>query len=297
MRASLQTLAGKLAPLCLAAVAPLVAHAGLFDFTRPPRNLDVYTVTDTTESGRACPAPTPQQPQYYRAVSLGHRDIGAAIAGDPTLPEDVAVQIIARELAKLGYLPASEKTPPPTLVLVFAWGTLNADIRPSMTRGFPSAQTNRQQIVRFLGGEKLGITKDNYNGSLMPSSFSMRLMDHEARDFYAAGTDSYYIAVVTAYDLAAMERNPTVSLDHLWITRIACPTNGVTLPDVLPAMLAIAGPHLGRETPRPVRTVTPFGRQGTVSYGELQVVEYLGNSSPEVRDRSGRSTHPAPKKN
>lgn len=285
---------GQLALLGLALLAAPPARAGLFDFTRPPRHLEVYTVTDTTESGRTYPAPTRQQPQYYRAVSLGHRDIGGAIAGDKTPPEDVAVQLIARELAKLGYLPASEKTPPPTLVLVFAWGTLNADTRPSMTRGFPDVQTNRQQIVRFLGGERLGITKDNYNGSLMPASFSLRLMDHEARDFYAAGTDNYYIAVVTAYDLAAMERNPTVTLDHLWITRIACPSNGVALPDVLPAMLAVAGPHLGRETPRPVRTVTPFGRQGTVSYGELQVVEYLGNAPRESRDRPQGTDKPKP---
>lgn len=292
MRSFLQVLAGKLAPLCLAA-APLAAHAGLFDFTRPPRDLEVFAVTDTTESGRACPAPTPQHPQYYRAVSLGHRDLGGAIARDKTPPEDVAVRIIARELAKRGYLPASEQTPPPTLVLVFAWGTLNADTRPSMTRGFPAVQKNRQQIVRFLGGEKLGLTKDSYDGSLMPSSFSMRLMDHEARDFYAAGTDNYYIAVVTAYDLAAMARNPTVTLDHLWITRIACPSNGVSLPDVLPAMLAIGGPHFGRETARPVRTVTPFGRRGTVSYGELQVVEYLSNSPRETGGRPKDAAKPA----
>jgi len=270
--------AASLALLCLAVIAPPAAHASLFDFTRGARELEVYTVTDTTDSGRAFPAPTPQQPQYYRAVSLGHRDLGGAIANDPTPSEDTAVQIIAHELAKRGYLPASAQTPPPTLVLVFAWGTLNAYTLPSMKAGFPGAQLNRQQIVRFLGGEKLGLTADFYHDRLRPSSYSLRLLDREARDFYAAGTDNYYVAVVTAYDLAAMERNPTVTLDHLWITRIACPSNGVTLPDVLPAMLAIAGPHLGRETARPVRTVTPFGPRGNVTYGELQVIEYLGGA-------------------
>jgi len=84
-----------------------------------------------------------------------------------------------------------------------------------------------------------------------------------------------------------------VTLDHLWITRIACPSNGVTLPDVLPAMLAIAGPHLGRETPRPVRTVAPFGPRGNVTYGELQVIEYLGGAPRETPDRAKDAAKPA----
>lgn len=95
-------------------------------------------------------------------------------------------------------------------------------------------------------------------------------------------------AVVTAYDLAEMEKNPTLSLPHLWITRIACPSLGFSLPDALPSMLALAGPNLGRETPRPVRTVMPRRERPTVKFGELQVVEFLKELPPTPAPASKR---------
>lgn len=248
---------------------------GFLDLLIGKRDLEVITVTDTTESGRAWPAPTPQQPQYYIPVSLGYRDLGGITARVKQPPEADALQTIQHQLAKRGYLPASDTTPAPTLVLVMAWGTLNANTRRSATLGAPSSQFNRDQIERFLGGEKLGLSSRRAGGEIIPVSLIRRGLDDEARTLQAYAEDNYYVAVVTAYDLAAMRLNPTVTLDHLWITRIACPSLGLSLPEVLPDMLALAGPNLGRETARPVRTVFAGSPQSQVKLGELQVIEYL----------------------
>lgn len=258
-----------------AALAVPVVHAGWLDALHSRRAFEVITVTDMTPEGRRWPAPSPQQPQYYIPVSLGYRDLGGVIGRVKEPPEDRAVQTIARELAQRGYLPATEKTPPPSLVLVFSWGTLNAKYPPSMTRNLPVAQQNRKQIVDFLGGQKVGVTADSYEGGFFGLPADSRLLDQEARAYLALANDNYYVAVVTAYDRAEMEKNPTLSLPHLWITRIACPSLGFSLPDALPSMLALAGPNLGRETARPVRVVVPRRERPTVKYGELQVVEFL----------------------
>jgi hypothetical protein len=253
----------------------VTAHGAWPNLLQSRRDFEVITVTDMTPEGRRWPAPSAQQPQYYVPVSLGYRDLGGIIGRVKEPPEQTAVQTIARELAQRGYLPAAEKTPPPTLVLVFSWGTLNAKYPPSMTRNLPVAQQNRKQIVDFLGGAKMGVTADCYEGGFFGLPVESRLLDNDARDYLALANDNYYVAVVTAYDLAAMEKNPTLSLPHLWITRIACPSLGFSLPDALPSMIALAGPNFGRETARPVRVAVPRRQRPTVKYGELQVVEFL----------------------
>lgn len=268
--------------LCMfcAALAGSHVHAGWFAALHSRRDFEVITVTDMTPEGRRWPAPSREHPQYYLPVSLGYRDLGGVIGRVKEPPEESAVQTIARELAQRGYLPATEKTPPPTLVLVFSWGTLNAKFTPTMRRDRPAAQQNRKQIVDFLGGQKMGVTADCYEGGTFGLPVESRLLDHDARDYLALANDNYYVAVVTAYDLAEMGKNPTLSLPHLWITRIACPSLGFSLPDALPSMLALAGPNLGRETARPVRVVVPRRERPTVKYGELQVVEFLKELPP-----------------
>lgn len=188
---------------CAALVAP-TARAGWLDALQSRRDFEVITVTDMTPQGRRWPAPSPAQPQYYLPVSLGYRDLGGVIGRVKEPPERDAVQTIARELAQRGYLPATEKTPPPTLVLVFSWGTLNAKFTPTMRRDRPAAQQNRRQIVDFLGGQKVGVTADCYESAPFGLPVSLRLLDNEARDYLALASDNYYVAVVTAYDLAEM---------------------------------------------------------------------------------------------
>jgi hypothetical protein len=53
----------------------------------------------------------------------------------------------------------------------------------------------------------------------------------------------------------------------------------------MPAMLAIAGPHLGRETARPVWVSASEKFKPNVKLGEIQLVEYLDGAPLTVVEK------------
>ncbi|HEY0946702.1 MAG TPA: hypothetical protein VGD81_15590, partial [Opitutaceae bacterium] len=238
--------AGFVVALALAVVP--VTRAGFFDFFK--HDFEVITVTDMTPEGRLRVPPTPANPAYYIPVSLGYRDFGGIVAGIKAPPKEEVYRAVGKVLSKHGFLPATEKTPAPTLLLVFAWGTLNADYDPGVT--FEGAtfevQRNRHQILKFLGGYKLGYSEHDFDPlTAMPGLLVHR--SYEAQALNDVATEDFYVAVVSAYDLDAA-RHKQKKL--LWMTRMSCPSIGFAMPDVLPAMLEVGGPNIGRETDRPV---------------------------------------------
>lgn len=266
-------------------------HArGLFDLLLGNRELEVITVTDMSAAGKKMPPASKEHPQYYIGVSLGFRDLGAPIGGIKEPPTQDALRFIAAELAKQGYLPATPKSPPPTLVLAYTWGTLNTELdRPDLD--LPGMIRNRPQIVNFLGGRKVGFTRDFFDPLTAPAA-GLMTMSYDAKNLYEIAQEDFYVIVVSAYDLAALKDK---SRRLLWMTRIATPSLGFELGPSMPAMLAIAGPHFGRETERPVWMSASEKFKPNVKLGELQLVEYLGNSPLEVLDRSKVSAKPAKK--
>lgn len=255
-------------------IAPSAQSADFIDWILGKRELEVITVTDTTPLGRTRPAASVAQPQYYLAVSFGFRDFGGVMGGirEP-LPAD-ALRAITAALAKQGYLPAKEGSPPPTLLLAFVWGTLNADLMPSGDPDQPDRQLNRQQIVRFLGGNKVGLGDDFFDPLTAPIT-GLTTLSPDARNLYEIAQEDFFIAAIKAYDLASVRAKKK---QMLWTTRIACPSLGFGLPEVFPAMLSIAGPHIGRETQGPVWKRASEHYRPDVKIGELQLVEYLQNA-------------------
>ncbi len=67
------------------------------------------------------------------------------------------------------------------------------------------------------------------------------------------------------------------------MTRIAAPSLGFELGEVLPAMLAIGGPVFGRDTPKPVWVNADDRFKPNVTLGELKLIEYL-KEKPPVKD-------------
>lgn len=260
--------------LPLALLAPAAPGVDFIDWILGKRELEVITVTDTTPAGRAWPAASPRQPHYYIAVNFGFRDFGGVMGGirEPK-PED-ALRAIAAALAKQGYLPAKEGSPPPTLLLAFVWGTLNADFMPGGDPDLPDRQLNRQQIVRFLGGNKIGLGDDFFDPLTAPIT-GLTTLNANARDLYEIAREDFFVAAIMAYDLAAVRQKKK---QILWTTRIACPSLGFGFPETFPAMLAIAGPHIGRETAGPVWRRASEHYRPDVRIGELQLVEYLQNA-------------------
>lgn len=261
-------------------VIPLPARAGLWDLIRGFRDLEVITVTDINGFR---PAASRDQPQYYVAASLGFRDLGPAIPGfsEPPPDKDV-VYLLSSELAKQGYLPATPQSPPPTLLLIYTWGTLNAERfsgpDPSYVR-----QLNHGQLLRFLGGEKVGIKKGFFDSYTAPAP-GLTAQSYAGQRIADVAREDLFVIAVAAYDYSdAMElkRRPPV-----WTTRISTPSLGFSFSNVFPTMLAIGGQQFGRHTPNPVWVNASEKFKPDVRLGELQLLEYLQGEPLPVKDAS-----------
>lgn len=271
-----------LSALCLAIAAAAPARAGILDWLLPKHEVQVVAVTDTTPVGALRRPASPQHPVYYFAVSAGYRDFGGIIGGEKIPNKDAVLKTIGTVLAKQGYLPASDKNPP-SLLLLWTWGTMNTD---RWYTGNPDdidgRQINRNQLMRFMGAYKLGmISKDPRNAwqdDMMPMS-GMLFRNADQDMIYELASEDLYVAAIAAYDFAAAQRKEKVLL---WTTKISCPSRGLSMPDTLPAMLALAGPYIGRETAIPVSIKATDKFKPEVKIGDPTVVEYMENTKVPV---------------
>ena len=272
------------------------ASAGILDWIFPKRDVQVVAVTDTTPAGLLRRAASPANPIYYQPVSVGYREFGGIIAGEKIPPKEEVMKTIATVLAKQGYLPGTAEHPP-TLILIWTWGTMNADrIYSSDPEDLEGRQVNRNQLLRFMGGYKLGlITKESrpFASDLLMPGLLFRDADSEMISDLAG--DDLYVAAIAAYDFAAAARNEKVLL---WTTKISCPSRGLLLPETLPAMFALAGPHIGRETAKPVQIRATDKFKPDVKIGDPTVVEYLEKAQTSVlevdADAGKKKKKPAP---
>jgi hypothetical protein len=264
----------------------------VLDWIFPKRDVQVIAVTDTTPAGALRRPVSAANPVYYAAVSAGYREFGGIIAGEKIPAKDEVLKTIARVLAKQGYLPSNDDKPP-SLLLVWAWGTMNTDrmysFNPDDTEG---RQINRNQLLRFLGAYKLGlITKepDPFRQDLMLPGALFRDADSEMISDLA--TEDLYVAAISAYDYAAATRQQKTLL---WMTKISCPSRGLALPETLPAMLALAGPYIGRETAKPVSVKATEQFKTEVKIGDPTLVEFIDNNPLPVIEAEAPSAKKAP---
>jgi hypothetical protein len=252
----------------------------LLDYILPTNELEVITVTDTTPTGALLRPASPDNPVFYMAVSMGCRDFGGIIAGDKLPPTHEVTETITKVLAKQGYLPATD-THPPTLLLVWTWGTMNVETNPGY---LSSLQINHSQLLRFMGAYKVGLvsqTSEAFPENMLAPGLS--IMSNDAQTLNDLAKGNLYVAAIAAYDYQAATRQ-----EHklYWTTKISCPSRGYWMPEALPSMLAIAGPNIGRETARPVVINVTDKFKPDIAIGNPTVVEYLGSSTLPVIDAS-----------
>jgi hypothetical protein len=270
------------------------ARAGILDWLLPKHDVQVIAVTDTTPVGALRRPASPANPIYYSAVSAGYRDLGGIIAGEKIPNKDEIMKTIANVLAKQGFLPSTEVNQP-ALLLVWTWGTMNTD---RMYTGNPDdlegRQVNRNQLMRFMGAYKLGmISKDpktSWQDDMMPMS-GMLFRNADQDMIYDLASEDLYVAAIAAYDYkAALEKQKVL----LWTTKISCPSRGLAMPQTLPAMLALAGPYIGRETKIPVSIKATDKFKPEVKIGDPTVVEYMDNTKLPVVEVSPDAGKKAP---
>lgn len=279
---------------CLTAA---ISSAGILDWIFPKHDVQVITVTDTTPAGLLRRRPTAANPVYYTAINAGYRDFGGIIAGEKIPPKEEVLKTIAKVLAKQGYLLATPEHPP-ALLLLWTWGTMNTDRMYMGGDDTEGRQVNRRQLLRFMGAYKLGLISKE--GSAFQDELSytgMMFKDADSEMISDLASEDLYVAAISAYDFAAAARSQK---ELLWTTKISCPSRGLSLPETLPVMLALAGPNIGRETAKPVSVTATEKFKTEVKVGDPTVVEYLDPSKGAVIDMAPvdpkkQKSAPAPK--
>ncbi|MBX7122977.1 MAG: hypothetical protein K1X42_12685 [Opitutaceae bacterium] len=278
------------------AVFAIPASAGILDWLLPKHDIQVITVTDTTPAGLLRRPVSVTNPMYYMAVSAGFRDFGGIMGGIKEPPREAVYKAMAAVLAKQGYLPASDQHPA-QLMLLWTWGTMNTDRMYSMSNpdDVEGRQINRRQLLRFMGAYKLGLVSkepDPLMDDIMMQGVLFRNADQELIEDLS--TEDLYVIAIAAYDFqAAMKKEKML----LWTTKISCPSIGLSLPETLPVMLALAAPNIGRETPKPVAVRATDKFTPDVKIGESTVVNYLVTTAVPVTevDPSSMKAKPAQK--
>jgi hypothetical protein len=225
----------------------------------------VDVVVDFTPAGRKLDRPAPGKPVYYYPLLGGYQALGAAAAGDDAPPPPLEVaHLVAVELAKQGYLATravSESghlalAPTPSLVIAVHWGRIHPIIDgpadPSVGGGI---FYNQNQMLALVGG----------------ASFQDLLLSFGREDLMRAADQNRYFVVVTAFDFHAARKNH--QRVQLWQAKMSVPNTGVTLTDVLPAMVRAGGPLFGRETKQPQVLLVPLAPEGRVEIGNPTVTE------------------------
>lgn len=264
--------------IALTGCTPL-ARAGLLDWLFH-HDVEVIVDTDITPEGAKLPPASMEHPVYYVGVSLGYRDLGGLIAGDKLPSKETMYDWIAKALAKQGYLPANA-VHPPTQIVVFTWGSLYVQ----WFSGNPDmpVQMNRGQLLRFIGGEKLGLISKYPTFPEIEFGPELLYLRPAAEKFRIAASDDLYMAVLLGYDFRAVAHKER---RLLWRTRIACPSRGLVMADTLPTMLSIAAPLIARETEVPAWIRASDKYKPVVKIGDPVVEEYLGSGPLPIVDDS-----------
>jgi hypothetical protein len=233
--------------LLLGLVSTVSSHAA------DPR-CEVNVNVSLTGAGRKLPPPTKEKPAFYFPLLAGYREEGSLVAGEKKPPPVLVAHVLAKALAAQGYLVVAKDTPPPSLLLVVFWGYMNPQIDEFGDAENPQTVFfNQKEMLALVGGQTLGN---------LDLSFEREAVMQGAED------DRYFV-IVSAYDFAdARKKKKTL----LWTARMSTPSAGMTLAEVLPALINSGGPLFGRETTVPKWVSAPLAPEGKVEIGTPTVV-------------------------
>ncbi|HEX3728787.1 MAG TPA: hypothetical protein VHV47_03215, partial [Opitutaceae bacterium] len=87
-------------------------------------NLEMTVITEMTPEGKQVPPPTPEHPVYYVTDPAGFRQVGDAIPEKTLTAADMA-ELMGKALALRNYQPAQAPAHPPSILIVYTWGSHN----------------------------------------------------------------------------------------------------------------------------------------------------------------------------
>jgi hypothetical protein len=271
-------------------------------FQGNPR-LELTVVTEMTDAGRKLPVPSPSRPAYFEAFSGGYRVLGDPGGDQQPLTQDEVVQVLTRSLAANGYLPAQRPAHPPSLLIVYSWGTHNLLVESdpnNQTVNAAAVTKNLLDRAALIGGrkfaEELGrvfeeASDPSISRSAAPgggptemlgplaSRNQTQLLDpikmyrarNEKNTFLLdqVASNVYYV-VASAYDYKSAKSNQRVLL---WRTRMTVGAQGVSQGQSMPTLVLAAAPYFGRDYPDPAIISKRTVPDGNVQIGTPTVVE------------------------
>jgi hypothetical protein len=265
---------------------------------RNPR-LELTVITEMTEAGKQLPPVSTQTPAYFEAFSPGPRHLGHSQGNEATPKQAEIERLLFQALATNGYLPAKPPAVPPSLLIIYTWGSHNLltegdDENPSLS----GEQIARNLLDRaaLVGGEKFArrlldlfqqADAMNVAASARPppggeqvftpamaefaNPVSMFKRSDPKNEFLVdqAASDVYYV-VASAYDHKSVIANRRVLF---WRTRMTVASQGVSADQSFPTLVSSAAPFFGREMAEPEILSKRAMREGSVEIGTPTVVD------------------------
>lgn len=261
--------------------------------------LEITVITEMTDAGRKLPRVSAQTPAYFEAFSSGPRHLGHSQGNEATLKPEQIERLLTRALGTNGYLPAHPPAQPPSLLVLYTWGSHNLlvegdDENPTLS----GEQVARNLLDRaaLVGGEKfarhllelfqqadaLSVAANSRPPPGGEQVFTPALMEFtnpvsifkrsDPRNEFLvdqAASDVYYV-VASAYDhRSVMEKRRVL----LWRTRMTVAAQGVSQEQTLPTLVLSAAPFFGQDMAETEILSKRAMREGTVEVGTPTVVE------------------------
>lgn len=221
---------------------------------------EVLVVADAIATAEGL-RPRPGQPIYY-IYRQGKFDLGEAVAGTKMPGPAEIEQAVAAELAKQGFVRTEVGGPMPSILVLGIWGE---SAYSAAAPGEEATLTDRMLRQALRRDEGL---MQNIMGIRKPT----RSLADDQKVAYAMQEDRYYLTL-GAYDALTFKTAPTL----LWRTSMSVELRKNNFAQMLPTMLASAGPSFGVHVPESSFVDDRDRREAQVQVGEAVVV-------PEKKD-------------
>jgi hypothetical protein len=252
-----------------------------------------------TDEGRKRPAVSPTNPAFFEVFSAGPKNLGDSQGSEVTVKGTDIERLLVRSLATNGYLPAKSSAQPPSLLILYTWGShfllTEGDEENPVLSGQQVAR-NLLDRATLVGGEKFArelldafrqADAMSIAASARPPPGGEAVMTSAAFEFAnpvnlfkrrsakieslvdQSASDVYYV-VASAYDYASVAKNQRVLL---WRTRMTVAAAGVSSEQSLPTLVLSAAPFFGRDMPEAEVLSKRSVPEGTVEVGTPTVVE------------------------
>ncbi len=268
--------------------------------------LEITVITEMTEAGRRLTPPTAQAPAYFESFTSGPRHLGESAGNHATLKPEEIERILVRALATNGYLPAKLPAHPPSLLILYTWGShsllTEGDSENPVLSGEQVAR-NLLDRAALVGGEKFAARLlDLFNQAdamsvatraptppggepvftpglieFMNPVSQFKRSDPKNEFLVEQAASNVYYVVASAYDYQSVVAKRRLLL---WRTRMTVAADGVSQEQTLPTLVLSAAPYFGRDMSDAEIISKRVLREGTVEVGTPTVVESPASPTP-----------------